>query len=314
VDIKFIVAKFSEDGLSFLSDNKFKVFLQKNLSNEDQAGVKDEYEIEDAKKTQEFLNEDDIIILDSYQFGKIWESFFLEKGQKVCAIDDIDRAHKVNLLLDYSFWKTKKSHYLESEILDYKLIGQDYLPLKDSITSINRVKKNFEKPKLLISFGGKDETNLSLKILKLINHKKFKKISIIQLGNSKNTNDLSRFINNKSNIQLYSELTDIANIYKDTDVCIGGGGVSAIERCFLGIPSLVVIQASNQQDMIKNLYNRSLIETLNIDKNKEEIGVSINNFLDNKDQLNNLSKNGRSFFVDNGSLKVAKKIVRLLDA
>ena len=314
VDIKFIVARYSDDGLEFLTDNKFNYFLQKNTLDKNKVGIDNRSEIEDAKKTQEFLNEDDIIILDSYLLGKTWESFFLKKGQKVCAIDDIDRTHHVNLLLDYSFWKTKKSHYLGSEVLDYKLIGSSYIPLKESITSIKRVNKDFEKPNLLISFGGKDEINLTLQILKLINYEKFNKITVIQLSNSKNTNNLNRFIGNKSNISLYSELTNIADIYKDIDICIGGGGVSAIERCFLGIPSLVVIQASNQEDLIKNLYNENLIGILNINKNAEENETIIDDFLDNKRRLNILSKNGRSFFVDNGSLEVAKKIVRLLDA
>ena len=314
IDIKFIVEQYSDDGLRILSDKGFEVFFLKKTLDEKHKKVKELYEIDDAKDTLAFLDTDDLLIVDHYKLNHTWEEFLLEKGQKVCAIDDINRKHKVNLLLDYSFWKTRDSHYLDSHVKNHRLIGSNYLLLRNSIKMLRKLEQNFDKPKLLISFGGGDEDNLSLQILRLLDHINFTKISILQISSSQNTKALNRFIRDKENMILYSELTDIIKLYQESDVCIGGGGVSSIERCFLGIPSLVVTQAFNQKEMIKNLYNNNLVEILDVSKSSKDIKIKIAKFLNNKDKLISISERGKSFFNEHGTLEVAKKIVGLLHA
>ena len=45
----------------------------------------------------------------------------------------------------------------------------------------------------------------------------------------------------------------IADLMSGADVAIGGGGISAYERCCLGLPSILVVMAENQRPNAKAL-------------------------------------------------------------
>jgi UDP-2,4-diacetamido-2,4,6-trideoxy-beta-L-altropyranose hydrolase len=53
--------------------------------------------------------------------------------------------------------------------------------------------------------------------------------------------------------QVLSGVSNMAQLMAESDLCIGAAGGSAWERCCLGLPTLVLILASNQQAGAKAL-------------------------------------------------------------
>ncbi len=53
--------------------------------------------------------------------------------------------------------------------------------------------------------------------------------------------------------RFYGYVTDMVSLMKKADVCIGAGGSSSWERCCLGLPSIQIVLAENQQFIAQQL-------------------------------------------------------------
>ena len=79
----------------------------------------------------------------------------------------------------------------------------------------------------------------------------------------------------------------MAELLSQTDLVIGGGGVSSYERCCLGVPSIVITVADNQVPNTKILYSKGIIKYLGMYYRwkPEDLISAINNFCQNQELL-----------------------------
>ena len=59
----------------------------------------------------------------------------------------------------------------------------------------------------------------------------------------------------RGNVVLHSQLTDLADLMVAADLAIGAGGSTTWERCVLGLPSILVVSALNQEAIGKAILN-----------------------------------------------------------
>jgi len=213
--------------------------------------------MEDAEKTRQILiaRNIDWLIVDHYALDYRWEEFMQEASYKLMVIDDLaDRSHKCDLLLDQNLGR-KGEDYAELLQLDTKLlIGPQYALLDSDFNrwreySIRR-RSDFKIKNLSINMGGVDQNNITTQILESIICIDFSNdfsIKIIMGSQAPFINEVkSAAFKLKCHSEVLVGISNMAEIIANTDLAIGGAGVAALERCTLGVPSLIYSMAENQ--------------------------------------------------------------------
>jgi len=314
----FLTKNFQQNNYSDITESGFKN-ININSEIEENLNLKDEKNWlccdwqDDASKTYKELKSLDcsVIFVDHYGVSKKWELYMKKKGIFLIVLDDIGRDHVTDILIDYSFWKSR-SYFKNISNETLILLGKDFLPLDRRFLDFKPKSKNFKKPNIIISTGGFDNENLTLKVINCLNKKNidaFNKVIIIVNKNVKEKIE-SILSLSKFKYELYYSPNALGKFYSESDVCIGSSGVSALERVYFQIPQLIFVKANNQSETAMNLEikNMALVE-----KNLEPKSIkrSINKFL-NKAKLEMMHQNTLDFFNLEGTIKIASEISKRL--
>ena len=207
-----------------------------------------------------------LVIVDHYALGYVWESNV--DCDAVIVIDDLaNRPHKCSLLIDQSL-KNTKSDYRELIEGNFEFIGGNIVILREEFSSGNM----WQAPgngKVLICMGGTDPFGYTQAILELIvkNHKKWSKdhtvseINIVVGPAFDGIDDLQPVIESSElNIVISKAPPQISDLMLQSDLCILSCGTTILEACSLGVPSLGVVVADNQQSTADFLEQAGAIE------------------------------------------------------
>lgn len=207
-------------------------------------------------------NEFDILFIDHYNIDSIWENKIKYISKKIFVIDDLaNREHFCDYLLDQNLCNNLFERYNNLVNANtMKFLGPIYALLREEfIVASNKAEiRNKGLENLLITFGNSDNKNITINIIKLILNSdiKFKNIDIVIGKNFQNINDLKNLLNNSENVNLYVQTSKISELMLKADLCIGAGGSTSWERCFLGLPTLVLETAENQKEIIKSICEK----------------------------------------------------------
>ncbi|WP_019551936.1 UDP-2,4-diacetamido-2,4,6-trideoxy-beta-L-altropyranose hydrolase [Propionispira raffinosivorans] len=208
----------------------------------------------DAEQTQEVLQQLDVayLIVDSYAIDEIWEKVVRPYVKKIMVIDDLaNRKHDCNILLDQNYYSDMKTRYngLVSSACKM-LLGPQYALLREEFYEARkkmRVRDGNIK-NILVFFGGSDLTNETMKALKALTMFKLSGIQINVIVGKSNPHkgQVEVFCSQYNGIQYFCQVDNIAEFMNEADLAIGAGGTTTWERCFLGLPTIVIAIAENQ--------------------------------------------------------------------
>ena len=199
----------------------------------------------------------DWLVVDHYGLDQAWENRLRGAAKRVLVIDDLaDRPHRGALLLDQNLGRAPQDYAALTEPGTRLLIGPQYALMKPDFselraTALARRQVLTFPQRLLISLGGVDTENLTGELLSLLARKPpvgIKSVDVV-LGRHAPHQAAVRAALQTLNIPgtLYVDTSRMARLVADTDIAIGAAGVSAWERCALGVPTLLVLLAENQR-------------------------------------------------------------------
>jgi len=217
----------------------------------------------DARQVEEIINSlgttPDWLVVDHYALDEKWERYLRPYCKKIMAIDDIaDRPHDCDLLLDQNFYENLESRY-DSLVppICKKLLGPKYALLRSEFreTRKNLRKRDGRVRRIMIFFGGSDPTNETAKALEAIRMLNRPDIAVDVVVGSANPNKdkINQLCAAMTNVVYHCQVENIARLMADADLFIGGGGSTTWERCCLGLPSMVISIAANQDNIIRNV-------------------------------------------------------------
>lgn len=206
-----------------------------------------------------------IVIVDHYGLSNIWQRRVSEKCQQLIVIDDLaNRHHQCDLLidsglnrseLDYKGLINSKCHLLLGS--NYTLLKQDYYRLIEQAK--RKREQTTEIKNVLIAFGGTDPYALSMEALEAIQTINMNfKIDVVISSLCPWLDDKQQEILSKHNTRLHVDCQNVHELILNADFAIGSFGVSAIERCTLGLPSLNCKVADNQTHQATQMTMKSL--------------------------------------------------------
>ena len=201
---------------------------------------------EDAGSFLLQVEEVDWVILDHYALDYKWEKLVADKlSCQILAIDDLNRRHYSDIILDQNLWPNIEQRYLSSCAM--KLFGPKYALLRKEFSSLRELKISPASNQLLVFFGGTDPTNECEKFILAgndLNDLPF--FTILIAGRINPTFNKLVKLNTNTHIQIYKNLENYDHVLANSHYIIGASGVSNWERFCLHVPASIVSVAENQ--------------------------------------------------------------------
>ena len=216
----------------------------------------------------------DWLIVDHYALDEQWQKRLKPYCEKLMVIDDLaDRKHQCDILLDQTFGR-QQGDYSELTPKGCKLLlGSKYALLRPEFAkwrtySLERRSK-LEFKKLLINMGGVDVDNVTEKILdrlELCRLSNDMNITVVMGGSApylESVKSKSIMLPYKTEVKV--DVGNMAELMAYADISIGASGATTWERCCLGLPTIQLITAYNQEFIASKLNKINAIKLVEID-------------------------------------------------
>lgn len=216
----------------------------------------------------------DWLIVDHYGLDQAWERRLRSVAKQVLVIDDLaSREHDCDVLLDQNFSCQPDERYaklLPKHAQD--LLGPDFALLHPQYSmtrqTLDRCTANMAvvNPvrRVLVFFGGTDPENLTGRCLEALSDPALSEteVHIVVGANNPHKEALRRQAAARGATHLHEPRPHLADLMAEADLAIGASGTTTWERCCLGLPSLVISIAENQQPACSALTTANIIDYL----------------------------------------------------
>lgn len=210
------------------------------------------------------------VVVDHYALGHEWERELAADGAKVAAIDDLaDRPHAADVLLDQSLGHPPGAY--DALVPDHceQLLGPRYALLRPAFVerraaALARRARTAAVRRLLLAPGGTDVTNLAGRALEAIATLSLDVTVDVVLGAAAPHLAAVRAAaaSAPERVALHVDSDDMAGLIAGADLAIGSCGMTAWERCALGLPALAAIDGANQAGNAAGLAAAGAAEVL----------------------------------------------------
>lgn len=248
----------------------------------------------------------DLVIIDHYAIDKRWHNEVRNITKKIMVIDDLgDREHDCDFLLDQTFL-CPHTKYLD-KVPKYceLLLGTEYALLREEF--LIPPKKNRQK-NILLMFGGTDPDNLTIECLFNLKHTRyFQNINVVLNNSALHINSVKNFCKENS-ITLHISPKNIAELMSTSILAIGAAGTTSWERCAMGLPAVVIIQADNQRQIASALQNAKVISYIEQKEIKSSLTQHIDAWMKVLASNNDIIKRCYDVCDGSGSSNVIKRV------
>lgn len=299
----------------FFISNKLQTKFIKILSNENFNYIR----IASLKKInliKKFIKKKklDVFISDYYDLSEKNKKEIRNNVNSFVVIDDhINKKHYCDIYINNNFMsnkvKNKIKHLNPNSVL---LLGNKYFIHNLKFLNSN-IKKEFRQKikKIYVFFGSTDQSNETLKFIKSVQDFNNVKFNVLVGKLNKNYKKIKDYCKKNKNIKIFYNLTNnkTLKLMQKNDLYFGAGGVNLSESLFLGIPSIAICTAQNQQDALKALNEKKVIYYLgkNSDVNSLVIKKCLKNIISNPKKIKSLLEKTRLHYNKNDCLNILSK-------
>lgn len=262
---------------------------------------------EDAAACARYLDRDapaDWLIVDHYGLDARWERAMRTHVRRLLVIDDLaDRPHECDLLLDHNFVANYEQRYAAHVPAHCQLLlGPRYALFRPEFD----VARGYRNPRqavsrrLLISFGGSDPTGETEKTLEALQRlARLDLVSDVIVGEQNPRQEDIRILAARvPGATVHVQPGNMAEIVVAADLAIGACGVSALERCYLGVRQLVIVVVDNQVASASALAEAGAIVSLgtSAEVDASRIAAALADVLDHPQRLAGIAAGCRALF------------------
>ncbi len=317
--------QISKDGakIEFLIENNSKKFIPEKI---EAHGHRYRY-VDEKSPTEDTIakikkisgdSEINWFILDHYEINSHLEKLAHQYCKNILTLDDAPkRKYFSSVLLDQNAGRTYDDYVDRIGENCTLLIGPTYALIRDEFRKKINIKNiPTSKIKISISLGGGNFPVIVEKLLKQLcffsNNTKIE-IHLITPERFEKIRKTDTVLNHK-NISFFTHVNppSMALLYRHSDILIGAGGISALERCITGTPSITLIIADNQRDGSKYLHKKKAtiaIDTIKSEDWEKDLYKAINELSSRYCRLQ-MSKAAKEICDGHGASRVANALIR----
>lgn len=269
---------------------------------------------EDAKQTIAALQgfAPDWTVVDSYSFDARWhDPVRAGLDCRIAQIDDIaDRTIAPDLLIDHNLADDHAAKYAGRLTREATILGgPQYALLGPRFATARRYAFAERVQSIGIFMGGADAGNHSATVLDALDDIGFDgAVEIVTTSANPQLDALRERIARGKRTLLSLDLTDLADFFAHHDVQVGAGGGASWERCCIGVPSLLVVTASNQEAVAPQLAAEGVV-ALARHPDRGAIAAALAEMIRSPDRRRDLAARSRGLVDGRGALRVALRML-----
>ncbi len=211
----------------------------------------------DARATQTALRaagikRADWLLVDHYGLDAGFETAMRGFAQRVAVIDDLaNRIHDCDLLLDHNLGADLGDYATLAPSTATLLVGPHFALLRPQFAraAVSPRDRDGSIGRLLVCFGSTDpsnETEKALKAIALLGRDDLA-VDIVLPEAAPHRERVAALTATMPQVKLYGRVEDMAVPMAAADLMIAAGGVTLLERCAVGLPSVSLVIADNQE-------------------------------------------------------------------
>ena len=245
--------------------SKPEQFVQKKEDDVDHAPWLGASQSQDAQETISGLKgiHPDWLIVDHYAIDQRWHKLLRPYSKNIFVIDDLaDRVYDCDLLLDQTYGRNETDYRQLVNKKTRLLVGSQYALLRPEfaklrVKAIAKRKNYIGIRRILVSMGGTDPHNITAKVLQGLVEVQWQIQPVVDVVLSSRAPYLNKIIEQAKlcplEIEVSVDVNNMAEYMLQADLAIGVAGTSSWERCCLGLPALIDVNAKNQEFVGKTL-------------------------------------------------------------
>ena len=225
---------------------------------------------ESSEFAQQWPDGCDLLVVDHYQRDATFESTCRPWARKILAIDDLaDRPHDCELLLDQTLGRRSDEYRSLVPSACHLLLGPDYALLRPQFAAaragaLERHRAQGPLQRVLVSFGGSDPRNMTAIALEGLAATDLPlAVDVVFGADHADERYPSGLIGAMAaEVTVHRDVSNMAALMARADLAIGAAGTTAWERCCLGLPSIAIPVAANQERIAAELDRAGAIRLL----------------------------------------------------
>lgn len=245
------------------------------------------------------------VVLDSYDLDETFQRSLKDEGLNLLTLDDFVhlKHYCADIILNQNFGAERLIY--NTEPYSRLLLGTDYVLLRKEFQEYRHYKREIAEyaGKILVTLGGVDYGNHSLKIINAVNEIKTPlQVKVVAgAGNPHYDTLLAASAQSRHDIEILRNVSGMAKLMEWADIGISAGGTTLWELASMGLPCLLCIVADNQTMAVNALSEQGIPSIGWIDrKSVQNIHDSIAELLPDKRRRTELSRMGRSIIDGKG--------------
>ena len=267
----------------------------------------------------------DAVVLDNYEFDVDYEVAVKENARLVVVIDDLcRRRHKCDVLVNQNPGADRLGVFANNGISrvlagsQYALLDAMFSEARPHALNVRSYEAILSRPiRLIVACGMTDPAGVTDRVVEaLLRMDEQFEVRVI-LGTK--ALDFYRLANEAplwpEGWHLLSDVQDMSEHMIWADLAIGSGGVSALERCCLGLPSMTIVQAENQRPGSRALAESGstlMLDAVDDVVNSNHIRDSLSSLLGNATALADMSRAAFGTCDGMGAQRVSHEISSML--
>ena len=194
----------------------------------------------------------DLLVVDHYGLDGTFEHACRGWARRILVLDDLaNRWHDCDVLVDQTPGRQERAYADVVPGHCMILAGSAYALLDNRF---RRAREHRRLPtdnigRVLVNFGSTDPSGATALAIEAISLANLNLPTDIVVGSA--TPDFARITSLAESLsppaRVHVDVDDMATLMQCADIALGGAGISSLERCCLGLPSLIVIVAENQR-------------------------------------------------------------------
>ncbi len=209
----------------------------------------------------------DWLVIDHYAIDRRWEEHVAPIAPHILAIDDLaDRPHHCAILVDQNLFPRPRQRYRRLVPAGCEtLLGPRHALLRAQFAARRQsgLRQRRSVDRVLVFLGDSDPagfTAIAIDGLKRLDPPVAADI-VIGSGNPRG-DAIAAACAGDARFRLHRDVENMADLLAAADLAIGAAGVSSWERACLGLPSVIVTLAANQEGPAQELARRGLARLL----------------------------------------------------
>jgi UDP-2,4-diacetamido-2,4,6-trideoxy-beta-L-altropyranose hydrolase len=252
------------------------------------------------------------VVADGYHFDAAYQRFVKDAGLSLLFIDDNRHAdyYYADIVLNQNL-HASESLYRKRERYTRLLLGTDFVLLRREFLKWRDWRREIPDVarKVLVTLGGSDPNNVTLSVIQALQQVKvdgLEAVVVVGRGNRRYEELQFAVRNSLPNIRLVRNVTNMPELMAWADVAVAAGGITAWELAFMGLPSLVIVLADNQERVAEQLKTTAMAVNLRSSKNlsPSEICEPLNLVMVTAQRREEMARRGKMLVDGEGSNRV----------